>query len=69
MNVGKLNLDEKVNPYLTRKDERKAEAAERQAEREKRGDAGQLKKLEREGHSHCKEAKRLRVKLGIEEGE
>lgn len=33
------------------------------ASREVRGDLDQLKKLEREGHGHCREAKKLRRRL------
>ena len=40
---------------------RREGADERQEARIARGDAGQLAKLEREGHGHCKEAKRLRA--------
>jgi hypothetical protein len=42
---------------------RREEAAQRAAEREKRGDAGQLKRLEQRGFGECREAKRLRQKL------
>lgn len=42
---------------------RQEAAMQRQALRDKRGDKGQLEKLEKEGHGHCKEAKRLRAKL------
>lgn len=42
---------------------RRKEALERQAEREVRGDMGQVAKLEREGHGHCKEAERLRARI------
>jgi hypothetical protein len=45
---------------LNRREWRKKEAAERQAERENRTDTEQLAKLVRAGHGHCKEAKRLR---------
>ena len=38
-------------------------AAELATEREKRGDAGQLARLEANGHGHCKEAEKLRKKL------
>ncbi len=46
-----------------RRPERRKEALERQAEREERGDAGQLAKLEREGHGHCKEVERLSKRI------
>ncbi len=42
---------------------RRKEALERQAERDARGDAGQVAKLEREGHGHCEEAERLRERI------
>lgn len=45
------------------KHERRKAAAQRAEARAKRGDRGQLAKLEREGHGHTKEAKRLRKKL------
>jgi hypothetical protein len=38
---------------------RQAAAKERQAERDKRTDEQQLKKLIFSGHGHCKEAQRL----------
>jgi hypothetical protein len=40
------------------------EADERAAERDKRGDVGQLQRLEQQGFSECREATRLRKKLG-----
>lgn len=43
-----------------RREQRKQEAKERQEARERRSDAQQIKVLERRGHGHCKEAKRLR---------
>lgn len=49
--------------FRDRRQERQAEAEERRRAREKRGDAGQLSKLERSGHGHCREADRLREKL------
>ena len=49
------------------KDARRREAEERNEARRERGDAGQLARLEREGHGHCREAKRLRALL--EKGE
>ena len=42
---------------------RRENAEYRQRLREGRGDRGQLAKLEREGHGHCREADRLRAKL------
>lgn len=39
------------------------------ASREVRGDLDQLKKLEREGHGHCREAKKLRRRLYGKQGE
>ena len=38
-------------------------------DRKRRGEDGQLAKLEREGHGHCREAKRLRALLGVDEEE
>jgi len=38
-------------------------AAELAADREKRGDTGQLARLEANGHGHCQEAAKLRKKL------
>ncbi len=43
--------------------ERRREALTRQAERDALGDAGQLAKLEREGHGHCKEVERLSKRI------
>lgn len=43
---------------------RRDEAAARKTEREARGDAGQLTRLEQRGLGETKEAKRLREKLG-----
>lgn len=43
--------------------ERQEQAAEIAAAREKRGDAGQLARLEANGHGHCREAEKLRKKL------
>jgi hypothetical protein len=43
--------------------ERRREALARQAERDERGDAGQLRQLERGGHGDCKEAARLRKRI------
>ncbi len=48
---------------MNRRDERKAQAAERQEARDARGDKAQLARLVKKGHGHCKEAKRLREKL------
>lgn len=52
-----------VRPGGLEKKRRRASAEERQAKRVERGDKAQLVKLEREGHSDCREAKRLRAKL------
>ncbi len=38
-------------------------AAEQAASREKRGDTGQLARLEANGHGHCREAEKLRQGL------
>jgi len=46
---------------------RQQEAAERAAEREQRGDVGQLNRLEKLGFGECREAARLRKKLGMTE--
>lgn len=46
-----------------RREQRKREAAARQAERDKRGDKAQLDKLIKLGYGHCKEAKRLEAKI------
>ncbi len=43
--------------------DRRREAAERQAERDARGDAGQLVLLVRAGYGDCREAKRLRKRI------
>jgi hypothetical protein len=48
------------------KERRQREASERQAERDRRGDEGQLNRLIDKGHSHCREADRLREKIGGE---
>ena len=45
------------------------EADERAAERDKRGDVGQLQRLEQRGFSECREATRLRKKLGTTDPE
>jgi hypothetical protein len=42
---------------------RRVSAGERQVARDERGDKAQLLRLERSGHGHCREAKRLRAKL------
>lgn len=42
---------------------RREEALVRVAERDQRGDSGQLKQLEQRGFGECREAKRLRQKL------
>ncbi len=49
--------------FRSRRKKRQEDAVEMAAEREKRGDAGQLSHLEAAGHGHCKEADRLRKKL------
>lgn len=46
-----------------RREERRLQALERQASRENRGDAGQLRRLEQRGFGECREATRLRQKL------
>ncbi len=43
--------------------ERREFAARLAEEREQRGDAGQLARLEARGHGHCQEAEKLRQKL------
>ena len=48
---------------------RRQGAKERQAERDKRGDDAQLKKLIDNGHGGCKEADRLRYQHLEDEGE
>jgi len=48
------------------KENRRMFAELRQQERDERGDFGQLEKLEAEGHGHCREAVRLRIKLEAE---
>ncbi len=45
------------------KKERRERAEERAEARAERGDVRQLTHLIKTGHSHCKEVKRLRVKL------
>jgi hypothetical protein len=42
---------------------RQEEAATRQAERDTRGDQGQLNRLKQQGLGECREAKRLQKKL------
>ena len=54
--------------HRDRLSELRREALERQAERDARGDAGQLERLERAGHKNCKEAKRLRARIAKKEG-
>jgi len=49
--------------FRDRVTKRREFAAELAADREKRGDAGQLARLEADGHGHCKEAGKLRKKL------
>ena len=63
----KTNPTPEVTVANPRLEQRRSEAAERAAERAARGDAGQLAKLVAEGHGDCKEAKKLRAKLGAEE--
>lgn len=48
--------------YVARQ-ERRESAEERQAERVKRGDRGQLDRLIKLGHGHCREAQRLTKKF------
>ncbi len=57
--------------FTGRREQRREFAAELVADRDKRGDAGQLARLETGGHGHCKEAEKLRQKLGkaVPEGE
>ena len=47
--------------------DKRREADERQEAREARGDQGQLQRLVDNGHSHCREAVKLRKELGIDE--
>ncbi len=49
------------------KERKREEAKVRRALRETRGDEQQLRNLIVKGHGHCKEADRLRAKLGIDE--
>ena len=49
--------------FRGRRAERRELAAKNSEEREKRGDAGQLARLESYGHGHGREAERLRKKL------
>lgn len=49
--------------FKERRLERRKFADELATEREKRGDAGQLARLEANGHGHCQEAGKLRQKL------
>ncbi len=49
--------------FRERREERRETAARLSSEREKRGDAGQLARLEAAGRGHCKEAGKLRQKL------
>ncbi len=49
--------------FQGRRTERQEFAAKSAEEREKRGDAGQLARLEADGHGHCQEAVKLRGKL------
>lgn len=48
---------------MSRREDRRRDAVERQEERAARGDAGQLRHLEQRGFGECKEARGLRVKL------
>lgn len=50
--------------FRERREQRREDAARRQEARDKRGDAGQLQKLEHHGHGEGREAKRLRNRLG-----
>ena len=52
--------------FRERRTERQEFAAKSAEEREKRGDPGQLARLESEGHGHCREATKLRKKLNQE---
>ena len=47
------------------REDRRAEAVARDGDREKRGDAGQLQRLEQRGFGECREATRLRKKLSM----
>ena len=47
------------------REQRQREAKERQAERDRRGDEAQLKKLIDNGHGHCKEADELRDRISM----
>ena len=49
--------------FRERRMKRQEFAAELAGEREKRGDGGQLARLEANGHGHCQEAEKLRKKL------
>lgn len=49
--------------FRDRRQARREAAEERAADRAKRGDAGQLMRLEQRGFGECAEAKRLRKKL------
>lgn len=51
--------------FKERRIQRRQEAEERAADREKRGDVGQLNRLEQRGFGECREAARLRKKLGM----
>ena len=50
--------------FKERRAERATNVATLVEEREKRGDTGQLLRLEANGHGHCQEAEKLRKKLG-----
>lgn len=47
-----------------RRKEKLAGVVERQEARKARGDEGQLSRLIAQGHEHCKEFERLRIKVG-----
>lgn len=49
--------------WKERRNQRREDANRRQQNREQRGDAGQLMRLEQRGFGECVEAKRLREKL------
>jgi len=55
--AGRVNFVDRVKA-------RQDSAAERQAEREKRTHQQQLDLLIKRGHGHCKEAAKLRSKIG-----
>lgn len=53
--------------FRERCDGRRQQAEDQAAAREKRGDAGQLSRLEANGYGHCREAEKLRKKLNKKE--